>query len=135
VVGLILAMVFQPAHCTDRVEVLGAATPAADEPFELRRLRTTADIRCSFPIVGGFVQYLGRPPEPSGAMSVYGEAWHPEQDDGTHAEVWSPSLGCWLRGFSVVGRHGDFLAIRRLSDASVLPVLFAESDVRLVGGG
>jgi hypothetical protein len=67
-------------------------------------------------------------------MSVYGEAWHPEQDDGPPAEVWSPSLGRWLRGFSVVGRDGDFLAIRRLSDASVLPVLFAESDVRLVSG-
>jgi linoleoyl-CoA desaturase len=57
-VGFILAMVFQLAHCTDRVEFLGAATPAADEPFELRQLRTTADIRCSFPIVGGFVRWL-----------------------------------------------------------------------------
>jgi linoleoyl-CoA desaturase len=58
VVGLILALVFQLAHCTDRVEFLEAATPDADEPFELRQLRTTADIRCSFPIVGSFVRWL-----------------------------------------------------------------------------
>ena len=65
-------------------------------------------------------------------MSVYGEAWHPELGDGQEAEVWSPFLGRWLRGFSVVGRDGDFLAIRRRSDHSVLPVLFAASEVRLV---
>ena len=57
-VGFILALVFQLAHCTDQVEFLEPATPAASEPFELRQLRTTADIRCSWPIMGGFVRWL-----------------------------------------------------------------------------
>jgi hypothetical protein len=66
-------------------------------------------------------------------MRVYGEAWHPERGTGQDAEVWSPFLGRWLHGFSIIGRDGDFLMIRRRADRPVLPVLFAASEVRLVG--
>jgi hypothetical protein len=48
-------------------------------------------------------------------MSVYGEAWEPDAGDGQNAEVWSPLLGRWLGGFSIVGRDGDLLAIRPAS--------------------
>jgi linoleoyl-CoA desaturase len=57
-VGFILAMVFQLAHCTDEVEFLGSPGLASGEPFELRQLRTTADIRCRIPIAGEFVRWL-----------------------------------------------------------------------------
>jgi linoleoyl-CoA desaturase len=60
-VGFILAMVFQLAHCTDEVTFLEPTAVAAAtgaESFELRQLRTTADIRCQVPVVGGFVRWL-----------------------------------------------------------------------------
>jgi linoleoyl-CoA desaturase len=57
-VGFILALVFQLAHCTDRVEFPGPTAPERGEPFEIRQLRTTADIRCPCPVVGSFVRWL-----------------------------------------------------------------------------
>jgi linoleoyl-CoA desaturase len=57
-VGFILAMVFQLAHCTDQVEFLAPTAPDAADPFELRQLRTTADIRIAGPVVGAFLRWL-----------------------------------------------------------------------------
>jgi hypothetical protein len=55
-----------------------------------------------------------------------------EAAPGGPAELWCESLGRWVRGFSVAGREGDDVVIRRLSDGAVLPVPFAASDVRLM---
>jgi linoleoyl-CoA desaturase len=57
-VGFILAMVFQLAHCTDEVEFLDVSDRASAEPFEVLQLRTTADIRCRLPIAGGVVRWV-----------------------------------------------------------------------------
>jgi hypothetical protein len=51
--------------------------------------------------------------------------------DGDDAELWCPSLRCWVHGFSVVGHEERGLVIRRHSDDAVLPVAFAHADVRL----
>lgn len=57
-VGFCLAMVFQLAHCTDAVEFLDGAAAERDESFEMRQLRTTADIECRVPLLGGFVRWI-----------------------------------------------------------------------------
>jgi linoleoyl-CoA desaturase len=57
-VGFILAMVFQLAHCTDAVEFLGAADLGPTGSFEVRQLRTTADIECRVPLLGGFIRWI-----------------------------------------------------------------------------
>jgi len=57
-VGFILAMIFQLAHCNDEVEFLDATAVGAHEPFEVRQLRTTADIECRVPVLGVFVRWI-----------------------------------------------------------------------------
>jgi linoleoyl-CoA desaturase len=56
-VGFVLAMVFQLAHCTDEVEFL-APPAAALDTFDGRQLRTTANIRCRGWITGPFARWL-----------------------------------------------------------------------------
>ena len=57
-VGFSLAMVFQLAHCTDVVDVIDGPDAERLEPFEVRQLRTTADIECRVPVLGGFVRWI-----------------------------------------------------------------------------
>lgn len=57
-VGFLLAMVFQLAHCTDRVDFLGEPSTGPAEPFVVRQLRTTADIRCRGPATGAFLRWM-----------------------------------------------------------------------------
>ncbi|MCD9625243.1 fatty acid desaturase family protein [Rhabdothermincola salaria] len=57
-VGFSLAMVFQLAHCTDTVEFLDGADAERHESFEMRQLRTTANIECRAPLLGGFVRWI-----------------------------------------------------------------------------
>jgi hypothetical protein len=53
---------------------------------------------------------------------------------GTHVEVRSRFEARWSRGFEIVNRDeapGDArYQVRRRSDGSILPVLFAEDDLR-----
>ena len=57
-VGFLLAMIFQLAHCTPEVEFLDAPEQRHSEPFEQRQLRTTADLRCRGRVCGSFVRWL-----------------------------------------------------------------------------
>lgn len=57
-VGFTLAMVFQLAHCTDVVEFIDGEDDHRAESFEVRQLRTTADVDCRTPVLGGFVRWL-----------------------------------------------------------------------------
>lgn len=56
----------------------------------------------------------------------------PTGPPGRSAELWCPSLGRWVHGFSVLDHDRDGLVVRRHSDGTVLPVHFAESDVRML---
>jgi len=49
---------------------------------------------------------------------------------GQAVDVWSPSTGDWAHGFVLAATTEDGVRVRRLSDGSVLPVLFDPGDVR-----
>jgi linoleoyl-CoA desaturase len=57
-VGFTLAMVFQLAHCTGAVDFPSLGGDATGDSFELRQLRTTADIQCRGRISGGPVRWI-----------------------------------------------------------------------------
>lgn len=49
---------------------------------------------------------------------------------GARVEVRSRFDGSWARGFEIADAEAGGYRVRRLSDHSVLPVLFAEDDIR-----
>src|SRR5260370_41856206 len=51
---------------------------------------------------------------------------------GVRVQVWNRFDGAWASGFQVFATHanGGYL-VRRLSDRSLLPMTFAETDLRL----
>jgi linoleoyl-CoA desaturase len=57
-VGFVLAIFFQLAHCVDTTEFAEAATPRRGDDFVNHQLRTTANIRCTTPVIGPFVSWL-----------------------------------------------------------------------------
>jgi len=54
----------------------------------------------------------------------------PALESGTAVEVRDRFEGRWSGGFEVDRLDGDRYVIRRLSDASLLPVTFSRDDVR-----
>jgi linoleoyl-CoA desaturase len=57
-VGFTLAIFFQLAHCVDTTEFPDPAAPRRGDAFVNHQFRTTANVRCSTPIVGPFVGWL-----------------------------------------------------------------------------
>lgn len=57
-VGLVLAIVFQLAHCVEDVEFLDPTAPRRGNDFALHQLRTTADVACDTPLVGPAAAWL-----------------------------------------------------------------------------
>ena len=53
-------------------------------------------------------------------------------EPGTSVEVFSSFNGRWVGGFQVATRSSGGYRLRRLSDQTVLPVLFADDEVRPV---
>jgi hypothetical protein len=58
----------------------------------------------------------------------------PSLAPGTRVEVRSRFRRDWVRGFEVAAPDGDGYLLRRISDKSVLPVVFVEDDVRATSG-
>jgi linoleoyl-CoA desaturase len=58
VVGFVLAVVFQLAHCNDRVDFVADGTPRRGSEFVTHQLATTADVRCAAPIGGPAFAWL-----------------------------------------------------------------------------
>lgn len=58
VVGLLLAVVFQLAHCVDVAELTTAEAPRRGEDFVGHQLRTTVNIRCRVPGVRHLVHWV-----------------------------------------------------------------------------
>jgi linoleoyl-CoA desaturase len=56
--GFSLAVVFQLAHCSGAVEFSPADTPRRGGDFVLHQLNTTADVRCTTPVVGAAFAWL-----------------------------------------------------------------------------
>ena len=54
---------------------------------------------------------------------------------GTRVEVRSRFRRDWVRGFEVAVAEDAGYRLRRVSDNAVLPVVFAEDDLRLAGEG
>jgi hypothetical protein len=54
---------------------------------------------------------------------------------GTRVEVRSRFRQDWVRGFEVDGPEGFGYRLRRISDNTVLPVVFSGVDVRPAGAG
>lgn len=57
-VGLVLAVVFQLAHCVDVTEIVDADTPRRGDDFAAHQLRTTADIASSAPVFGHVFRWM-----------------------------------------------------------------------------
>ena len=57
-VGFVLAMTFQLAHCVDRAEFPAADSPRRGDDFVVHQLRTTCDIDTPMPVVGAFLRWL-----------------------------------------------------------------------------
>jgi hypothetical protein len=51
-------------------------------------------------------------------------------DAGVRVEVRSRFDGRWARGFEVETHDADGYTVRRLSDGTVLPVVFTDDEVR-----
>jgi len=54
-------------------------------------------------------------------------AWLPR---GTRVDVRNRFVGTWSHGFEIAERVDDGYRVRRLSDGSVLPDVFAGDDIR-----
>jgi linoleoyl-CoA desaturase len=57
-VGFTLAIFFQLAHCVDTTEFVDATAPRRGDAFVQHQFRTTANVRCTTPVVGPFVAWL-----------------------------------------------------------------------------
>jgi linoleoyl-CoA desaturase len=57
-VGFLLAIIFQLAHCVDAAEIHGPETPRRGEDFTAHQLRTTVNIASPMPVVGHFFRWL-----------------------------------------------------------------------------
>lgn len=58
VIGFVLAITFQLAHCVDRTEFPEVDAPRRGEDFVGHQLRTTCDIDNSMPVGGWFLRWL-----------------------------------------------------------------------------
>jgi hypothetical protein len=63
-------------------------------------------------------------------MSEVGVATSESLEPGTIVEIRNRFELRWVRGFEVVEAYGEGYRVRRLSDGSVLPVVFSADDVR-----
>jgi len=118
-VGFVLAVTFQLAHCVDLTSMHDANTPRRGDDFTLHQLRTTADIATPHPVVGRLVRWMVggldhqvehhlAPRLPHTLYPLVAERFR--QACATHAithhlhpSVWSAlrSHGRWLRAMSV----------------------------------
>ena len=57
-VGFVLAVFFQVAHCVDTTGFAAPSTPRRGDDFAAHQLRTTANVRCRTPVVGRPVAWL-----------------------------------------------------------------------------
>jgi linoleoyl-CoA desaturase len=115
IVGFVLAVTFQMAHCVDLAEMPGADEPRRGDAFVLHQLRTTVDISSSAPvaaslfrwIVGGLdhqIEHHLAPALPHTIYPMLGERFRRACrahgiDHRSHRTVWAAlrSHGRWLR--------------------------------------
>jgi linoleoyl-CoA desaturase len=57
-VGFVLAIIFQLAHCVDVTTMLDETTPRRGDDFSMHQLRTTADISSPIPVLGHIFRWL-----------------------------------------------------------------------------
>ena len=57
-VGFLLAVTFQLAHCVDITTMHDSMTPRRGDDFAAHQLATTADIETPRPVIGGLVRWL-----------------------------------------------------------------------------
>ena len=57
-VGLILAVIFQVAHCVDTVEAVDAGSPRRGRDFATHQLRTTANVATPGPVSGPLLRWI-----------------------------------------------------------------------------
>jgi linoleoyl-CoA desaturase len=57
-VGFVLAVFFQLAHCVGDIEFAEESTPRRGNDFAAHQLRTTADVRCRTPLIGRPIAWL-----------------------------------------------------------------------------
>jgi linoleoyl-CoA desaturase len=58
IVGFVLAIVFQLAHCVDVTEIVPDEEPRRGDDFTVHQLRTTADIASPIPVLGHAFRWL-----------------------------------------------------------------------------
>jgi linoleoyl-CoA desaturase len=57
-VGLVLAIIFQLAHCVDVTTMVDETAPRRGDDFSMHQLRTTADISSPMPVLGHVFRWL-----------------------------------------------------------------------------
>lgn len=58
IVGFVLALFFQLAHCVDNIEFAVDSTPRRGDAFAEHQLRTTANVDCRTPVLGRPISWL-----------------------------------------------------------------------------
>jgi hypothetical protein len=67
----------------------------------------------------------------NGLMDVAADTPDTELAEGTPVDVRNRFVGSWSHGFEIAERTQGGYRVKRLSDDSVLPDVFASEDVRL----
>jgi linoleoyl-CoA desaturase len=135
-VGFLLAITFQLAHCVDITTMHDANVPRRGDNFVTHQLATTADIATTIPIVGPFVRWLvggldhqiehhlaPRLPHTIYPLLAarFRQACH--DDDITyrlHPGIWAAlrSHARWLRAMSIPAPHPFAVGPKRQRDRS-----------------
>jgi linoleoyl-CoA desaturase len=144
-VGFLLAVTFQLAHCVDITTMYDWAPPRRGDDFVTHQLATTADIETPAPVIGHFVRWLvgGLDHQiehhlaPRLPHTVYplvaGRFRRACRDHGVpyllHSGVWSAlrSHGRWMRAMSVPNANVVTLAN---PDCMTAPVVYQEVSAR-----
>ena len=58
VIGVILSVVFQLAHCVEEADFASAAAPRRADDFVGHQMATTVDVRCRNPLAGRALRWL-----------------------------------------------------------------------------
>ena len=122
-VGFLLAITFQLAHCVDITNMHGATAPRRGDDFVSHQLATTADIATPNPLIGPFVRWLVggldhqiehhlAPRLPHTIYPLLAARFRQACHDNSityrlHPGIWAAlrSHTRWLRAMSVPARH------------------------------
>jgi len=128
-VGFVLAVFFQVAHCVDTTEFAEPQTPRRGDAFAMHQFRTTANVDCHMPVLGQATAWLmgglhhqiehhlapGLPHTayPAMAARVHEMCADHDIDYRVHASLWA-ALASHTRWLRAMGRRPADLAVETI---------------------